>query len=137
MTALIDIHAFPGGSASGSYSGIYPNTPMFFKDAALQDQGYEIINNLCNYYDTLDESLRKSIVGVTLMNEPAHLIPEDGATMLAWLAKAVDIYRQRIVAVYASDHPLLFVNLIATCISDQGRYFCVSNHLIFSINTMS
>lgn len=64
------------------------------------------------------------------MNEPAHLIPEDGPAMTTWLAKAVDIFRQRIVGVYAMDHPLLFVNLISTSISDQGRFVNITVDII-------
>ena len=33
--------------------------------------------------------------------------------------KAVDLYRQRIVATYPNSHPLLYVNLIGTAVSDQ------------------
>jgi len=30
IKVLLDIHAFPGGSAEGSYNGIFPNQPKFF-----------------------------------------------------------------------------------------------------------
>jgi len=117
MKALLDIHAFPGGSASGSYNGIYPNTPVFFKNESLQDMGFEIIHNLCNFYQSLETDVRSSIMGITLMNEPAHIMPEDKNTMELWLANAIDIFRQRIAN--QSPHPLLFVNLIGSCMSDN------------------
>ena len=104
---------------AGSYNGIYPNPPVFFKDPSLLTQGHEIIQNLCDYYSSLEEGLRGAISGVTLMNEPAHLLPEDSAVMLRWLSVAVDMYRHQVVARY-EDHPLLFVNLIGTSVSDQG-----------------
>lgn len=119
MRPCID-HSLMGGLPAGSYSGIFPNTPMFFKDPSLQSQGLEIINNLCDFYSSLEEAVRKSVGGVTLMNEPAHMLPDDGATMQVWLAQAVDIYRERVVSEFPADHPLLYVNLISTCMSDQG-----------------
>jgi len=117
LQVLLDIHAFPGGSADGSYNGVYPNTPMFFKEDSLQQQGLDIINALCDLYLGLEDSLRPVVSGVTLMNEPAHLIPEDSDAMVAWLKSAVDVFRQRLV-VPGGAHPSLFVNLIGTSISD-------------------
>jgi aryl-phospho-beta-D-glucosidase BglC (GH1 family) len=119
LEVLLDIHAFPGGSADGSYNGVYPNTPMFFKDEALQQQGFDIIAALCDFYISLDDSLRATVTGVTLMNEPAHLIQDDSDAMIAWMKSAVEIFREKIVKPY-DHHPALFVNLIGTSISDQG-----------------
>lgn len=38
---------------------------------------------------------------------------------LAWMDKAVDIFRQRLVAVYPDTHPQLYMNLIGTSVSDS------------------
>lgn len=119
LTVLIDIHAFPGGSASGSYSGIFPSDPLFFSNSTLQEQGYEVLNNMFDFYSSLDKNLQEAVSGMTLMNEPAHSMPQDGNSMLAWMGEAVDLFRQRIVAVYPDTHPLLYVNLIGTAVSDQ------------------
>lgn len=119
LTTLIDIHAFPGGSASGSYSGIFPSDPKFFSNSTLQDQGFDVLNNMFDFYDSLDKDLQAVVSAMTLMNEPAHSMPQDGESMLAWMDKAVDLFRQRIVAKYPDTHPLLYVNLIGTAVSDQ------------------
>mmetsp|Transcript_15951 Transcript_15951/g.26731 ORF Transcript_15951/g.26731 Transcript_15951/m.26731 type:complete len:440 (-) Transcript_15951:290-1609(-) len=119
LKALIDIHAFPGGSASGSYSGIFPSEPMFFSDAALQEQGFDVLNSMFDFYAGLDSKLQASVIGMTLMNEPAHSMPQDGETMLAWMDKAVDLFRQRIVVAYPDTHPQLYMNLIGTALSDS------------------
>lgn len=121
LTVLIDIHAFPGGSASGSYSGIFPSDPMFFSDPALQEQGFDVLNNMFDFYSSLESDLKALVRGMTLMNEPAHSMPQDGETMLAWMDKAVDLFRQRVVvpAASSSDHPQLYMNLIGTALSDQ------------------
>lgn len=89
MSALIDIHAFPGGSADGSYNGIFPNTPMFFKEESLMNQGFDVIANMLDYYDALEEELKSVVTGITLMNEPAHMLPADGQTMQWWLSQVM------------------------------------------------
>ena len=43
LSVLLDIHAFPGGSASGSYNGIFPSTPVFFANASLQALGVHCV----------------------------------------------------------------------------------------------
>jgi hypothetical protein len=105
---------------------VFPNAPLFFKDESLQLMGLDIVTNLCNFYNALDQDLKEAVVGVTLMNEPAHLMWEDGSTMLTWLEDAVEIYRDLIVSPSPSTHPLLFNNLISTSVSnDQMLDFMV------------
>lgn len=119
----------------GSYNGIYPNTPMFFKDETLQELGFNIIRSLCDFYANLDEELRSAVTGVTLMNEPAHMISDDAEVMLQWLKSAVNIFRDQVVTSY-SPHPDLFVNLIASCMSDQDMLdFMVSTFSAEELNS--
>lgn len=66
----------------GSYSGIFPSEPMFFSDTTLQEQGFDVLNGMFDFYAGLDSKLQASVVGMTLMNEPAHSMPQDGETMV-------------------------------------------------------
>lgn len=116
-------------NADGSYNGIFPYQPLFFKDDSLKSQGFDIVNALCDFYDSLGDNLRSAVTGITIMNEPAHLLSDDSEAMQTWLSSAIDIYRQRIANKYPKT-PLLFVNLIGTSISDQGM-------LDFMLNTFS
>ena len=68
--------------AGGSYSGIFPSDPMFFSDPNLQQQGYDVLNNMCDFYSGLESNLQDVVTGMTLMNEPAHSMPQDGETMV-------------------------------------------------------
>ena len=98
LDVLLDVHAFPGGSSQGSYSGIFPEEPMFWKDEGLQSLGLTIFSNLCDFYNTLDVDVKKGLTGVTIMNEPAHgLSNEESLTMQSWMPKAIDIYRQNVI----------------------------------------
>ncbi|GMH88601.1 hypothetical protein TL16_g11200 [Triparma laevis f. inornata] len=124
LNVLLDIHAMPGGSSEGSYSGIFPSTPMFWDDASLMKLGNSIIETLCNFYLNLDDELRDSITGITLLNEPAHNMDIDTykPIMTNWLAGAIDIYRKKVVEGGKDgleSVPKLFVNLIGTAMSDQ------------------
>ncbi|GMH95071.1 hypothetical protein TrST_g1564 [Triparma strigata] len=125
INILLDIHAMPGGSSEGSYSGIFPSTPMFWDDEDLMDLGYSIIESLCDFYLGLDKDLQDSVTGITLLNEPAHNMDIDmyESVMTNWLAGAIDIYRKKIVEGGSDDVesvPKLFVNLIETAMSDQN-----------------
>ena len=98
LDVLLDVHAFPGGSSQGSYSGIFPEEPMFWKDEGLQSSGLTIVQNLCDFYNTLDKDIKQGVTGITIMNEPAHgLSNEESLTMQSWLPKAIDIYRQNVI----------------------------------------
>lgn len=123
IDVLLDIHAMPGGSSQGSYSGIFPSTPMFWDDEELQQQGLDIVTNMMDFYDNLDEETRAGIVGMTLMNEPAHNMADKADLMTEWIANASDIFRERIVKVRGAaslPFPKLYVNLIETSIQPQA-----------------
>mmetsp|Transcript_5953 Transcript_5953/g.11279 ORF Transcript_5953/g.11279 Transcript_5953/m.11279 type:complete len:463 (-) Transcript_5953:46-1434(-) len=123
IDVLLDIHAMPGGSSQGSYSGIFPSTPMFWDSGDLLNQGLDIVTALCDFYLGLDSSLQSHVTGVTLINEPAHNMNSEGALtekLTAWLSQAIDIYRQKVVlAAENVPVPMLYVNLIETALQPQ------------------
>ena len=118
VSVLLDLHAYPGGSSDGSYNGIYPLAPVFFTDNALKEKGFDIVQRLCDFYNNLPAYLQITINGVTLMNEPGHMLPDQGSAMTSWVATACSIYRTTVVE-NAGDiaAPLLYVNFIDTVIS--------------------
>ncbi|GMI21744.1 hypothetical protein TeGR_g221 [Tetraparma gracilis] len=117
LDVLLDIHAFPGGSANGSYNGVYPNEPKFFSSPDLMTQGMDIIDSLADFFLSFDDATRNGIIGVTLMNEPAHLLDGDSAdTMQVWLKAAIGAWRDKVVTAVATP-PKMYVNLIETAIS--------------------
>jgi len=122
LDVLLDIHAFPGGSSQGSYSGIFPSTPMFWEDEELQQQGLDIVSNMCDFYLGLNEETRAGIIGMTLMNEPAHNLDGKGQQMTEWMSKAVDIFREKVVKtreVASLPFPKLYLNFIETSLQPQ------------------
>ena len=111
---LLDIHAYPGGSASGSYNGVFPSPPVFFLNETLMALGDAIVQRLCDFVTGLPDATRAVIAGVTLMNEPCHSLPEQGDVMLRWLGRAVATYRERVVAptqAAGAAPPTLFVQV--------------------------
>lgn len=121
LTVLIDVHAMPGGSADGSYNGVFPNEPMFFKQIELMQMGDQILANMFAFYNNLAPELKNSVTGFTLLNEPAHMVPDDAQTMLSWLGSAADAYRTAVVSPCQAANipvPLLYVNLIATSVPE-------------------
>jgi len=75
-----------------------PRTPRFFDDPALRAMGLDIVRDLCAFYNGLPPYLKATVSGVTLMNEPAHLRPLQRPEMVAWLADAVALFREGVVA---------------------------------------
>lgn len=114
----------------GSFNGVYPNTALFFKEQYLQEQGFDIINNMFLFYNSLDDDVRRIVTGVTLMNEPCQAMPEDKDTMVWWMGVAASMFRASVVEKHPGDHPNLYMNLIGSCIPDEES-------LSFMINTFS
>jgi hypothetical protein len=98
LTVLLDLHAFPGGSSDGSYNGVYPKPPVFFEEPELMALGLKVVANLCAFYNRLPPYLQAAVSGVTLMNEPAHLLPSQSSEMVGWLADACGLFRTLVVA---------------------------------------
>jgi len=127
LKVLLDIHNMPGGSSIGTYNGIWPNAPRFWdanatlqnKDAKLKEAGLAIVRAMCKWVTDLDNATFRSVVGLTLMNEPGHL---NGAShyvkemdILDWLGQASDIFRQSKLADLGVK---LYLNIIDTAFKD-------------------
>lgn len=138
LQILFDLHAFPGGSADGTYNGVWPSRPTFWNETVnqtllgnnvslptpLTDVGYWVVLGLVRWLEGLDESLLKAVAGVTLMNEPAHMASfeknqgkrwANESDILQWLGNAAQLFR-------ASQLPRhgvrLYVNVIETAFDD-------------------
>jgi len=126
---LLDLHAFPSGSSQGTYNGIYPNPPQFWWNTSqigntsikLRDAGLWVVEALVKWVEGLDPQARSAVGGITVMNEPGHLLKPsfnpptsvNPQTLLGWIAKAANIFRQ---SALPSRGVKLYVNLIETAI---------------------
>ena len=80
MKAALDIHTYPGGTSLGTFSGVWPRKPLFWKydrpEDPETDVGRRIYSKLLTWIENLSESDPEAFAGVggiTPMNEPAHL----------------------------------------------------------------
>jgi len=118
LTVLIDMHTMPGGSSEGSYNGVFPSPPTFWDDPTLMTIGRGVVREMLRWYLALPETSRAAVGGFTLLNEPAHLLPDKRDVMLDWLAGAAADFRALVVDPaqrVGTSPPRLFVNLIETC----------------------
>jgi len=124
----LDIHAMPGGSSIGTYSGIWPNPPKFWnsnstlnKSATLKDAGLEVVRALIDWVEDLDSTTFRAVVGLTLMNEPGHLSAGmkdrfvQEPDILQWLAQSADIFRKSLLPSFGAK---LYMNIIDTAFDD-------------------
>ena len=118
LKVLIDMHTMPGGSSMGSYNGVFPSPPTFWDDPTLMTIGRGVVREMLRWYLALPETSRAAVGGFTLLNEPAHLLPDKRDVMLDWLAGAAADFRALVVDPaqrVGTRPPRLFVNLIETC----------------------
>ena len=118
LQVVVDVHTMPGGSSEGTYNGVFPNEPKFWDDEKLMTMGRGVVREMLRWYLALPDFSRRAIKGFTLLNEPAHLLPDKKETMLDWYAGAVEDYRTLIAepAKLAGEQtPRLLVNFIDTC----------------------
>ena len=118
LKVLIDMHTMPGGSSVGSYNGVFPSPPTFWDDPTLMTVGRGIVREMLRWYLALPETSRAAVGGVTLLNEPAHLLPDKRDVMLDWLTGAVADFRALVAdpaKQAGAQPPRLLVNLIDTC----------------------
>lgn len=82
LRIILDMHAMPGGSSDGTYSGIWPLEPVFWHANAtigggvtpLLQIGTWITMAMIAWVESLTELLQRGAIwGVCFMNEPAHL----------------------------------------------------------------
>merc|ERR1719223_826610 len=82
LRVILDLHAMPGGSSDGTYSGIWPMEPVFWHENArigntsvsLMELGRWITRAMITWIESLEDLIAGGhIWGVCFMNEPAHL----------------------------------------------------------------
>ncbi|CAE7693293.1 EXG1, partial [Symbiodinium pilosum] len=103
LRVLIDLHAFPGGSSLGTYNGVWPDKPAFWRNQTkigqqdLTQVGLWIVGSAVTWLEGLDLEAQAGLLGLTVMNEPAHLNSgakfAEEAEILKWLANAAQIFR--------------------------------------------
>ena len=124
-TILLDMHNMPGGSSAGTYNGIFPHRPAFWDDEKTQILGLHSARKMLEWYNDLAEADKDFVDGFTLLNEPAHMMPEKKEVMLKWMAKAIYMYREIVVRPRESMKrpvPKLYVNLMNTAGIAQNEY---------------
>eukprot|EP00448_Togula_jolla_P037734 CAMPEP_0170633464 /NCGR_PEP_ID=MMETSP0224-20130122/36006_1 /TAXON_ID=285029 /ORGANISM="Togula jolla, Strain CCCM 725" /LENGTH=600 /DNA_ID=CAMNT_0010962507 /DNA_START=50 /DNA_END=1852 /DNA_ORIENTATION=+ len=87
IRVVLDIPTMPGGSSDGTYSGIWPLPPKFWKEnvkfgsgnVSLQQVGLWLNDALIKWVESLDDLLAKGTIwGLCMINEPAHLSAMEG-----------------------------------------------------------
>uniref|UniRef100_A0A7S4HVV1 Glycoside hydrolase family 5 domain-containing protein n=1 Tax=Odontella aurita TaxID=265563 RepID=A0A7S4HVV1_9STRA len=82
VKATLDVHTYPGGTSLGTFSGVWPRAPLFWRydaDADAKegdDFGRRTYRELLGWLESLAASDAEAFDGlgaVTPMNEPAHL----------------------------------------------------------------
>jgi len=75
-----DLHTYPGGTSPGTFSGVWPRRPLFWKYDDPENVNNDVGRKLFRDFLTWVESLKKTdpaafsgLGAITAMNEPAHL----------------------------------------------------------------
>lgn len=128
---LLDLHAFPGGSSDGTYNGIWPLKPVFWKEniqvgdkkTSLQKAGMMIYEKAIEWMESLEGDAFQALEGISPMNEPGHLAGFQSPTwatpdqILGWLSKSIQIFKD-------SELPLkgkrLYMQIIETAFPDNS-----------------
>ena len=117
IEVMLDLHAMPGGSSEGSYSGVQGvQNPIFWdrvaKDHAIgvEDQGIKAWKKTMAWRESLSPRRRSVITGLQPMNEPALHIKSNGimAAVLGWSELAVEAFKEYYNG--SEDVPDLFMN---------------------------
>lgn len=122
LKIVFDIHAMPGGSADGTFNGVWPNPPVFWSSSVngasnmrLTEAGLRIANALIKWVENLDPVLQQAVGGLTLMNEPAHMSAlskfASESQILDWLAAGAELFRKSKLPDLGVQ---LYVNIIGT-----------------------
>lgn len=142
LKVLLDIHNSPGGSQRGTYNGIWPLEPMFWKAKTnlsprvpLTKLGLLIAEEMIHWIEGLEPELRSAIMGVCLMNEPGHMNAlshpfADEGHILSWLAIAADIYRK---STLPRQNIKLYMSLIHTAFKNEAQMAIPWYHRTFSL----
>lgn len=80
IKATLDIHTYAGGTSLGTFSGVWPKKPLFWKhdnpENPDHDFGRAVYNEFLLWIESLADSDPEAFAGIgaiTPMNEPAHL----------------------------------------------------------------
>jgi hypothetical protein len=77
ITASLDLHTYPGATSPGTFSGIWPKPPRFWKHddptKPEQDFGRQLYRDFVKWIEGLDPEALDGVLGISPMNEPAHL----------------------------------------------------------------
>lgn len=99
LRVLLDLHAFPGGSSSGTYNGVWPLAPLFWDVApatATANFG-AIVHNLAQWMAELPQrnaSAFAGLYGLTPMNEPGLGMDGGSKPHLDVLATSLTHFKQ-------------------------------------------
>jgi hypothetical protein len=77
IEASLDLHTYPGATSPGTFSGLWPRPPRFWlhDDPASphQDYGRQLFLEFVQWVENLDDEALRGVLGISPMNEPAHL----------------------------------------------------------------
>lgn len=130
LKVIFDLHAFPGGSQDGTYNCVWPNRPVFWTEKTrlgdpsaavpLTTAGRWVVQALIRWVESLDLETKKSVQGLTLMNEPAHTNAwshfAEEENVLTWLSETSGDFR---TSSLPAENMKLYVNLIETAFSES------------------
>ncbi|CAJ1426451.1 unnamed protein product [Effrenium voratum] len=146
LRVVLDLHAFPGGAANGTYNGVWPSPPAFWKEksnvgnrsVALKDAGLMVVKAMVQWVEGLDDTARGAVAGVTVMNEPAHMNQGSAfaseADILQWLSDASNMFRQSKLPGMSVK---LYMQLIGTAFRDFDGTVVPWFHKTFSSQEQS
>eukprot|EP00811_Abedinium_folium_P034634 NODE_74_length_3832_cov_3.957355.p1 GENE.NODE_74_length_3832_cov_3.957355~~NODE_74_length_3832_cov_3.957355.p1 ORF type:complete len:725 (+),score=202.99 NODE_74_length_3832_cov_3.957355:1496-3670(+) len=127
LTVLLELHSLPGGAASGSFNGVWPEPPVFWSASVgegasvypLTEVGLWLAGALVKWVEGLNGTARKAVGGLCFMNEPALLAASEGfvsgEAVLSWLASAAALFRNSSLP---GSGVKLYVNLAESAFAD-------------------
>ena len=105
ITASLDLHTYPGATSPGTFSGVWPKQPRFWyhdnpagsnnatssssstsdNETTTIDFGRQLYRDFIAWMEHLDDEALDGVLGISPMNEPAHLA--------GVFADAVEVFR--------------------------------------------
>lgn len=127
LQVLLDLHAFPGGSSDGTYNGVWPHAPAFWRNtsrvgqAKLTDVGLWVVGACVGWLEGLPPEAKAGLLGLTVMNEPAHLNSQkhfaEEQQVLNWLTEAAQVFR---ASKLPQEGKKLYMQMIDTAFQDPS-----------------
>jgi len=84
ITAILDLHTYPGATSIGTFSGLWPRWSRFWQydnPTSEKDRGRTILKEVIHWLEHLDPATLAGLRGLSPMNEPAHLSGSLNATL--------------------------------------------------------